>query len=123
MTNVPPPTTAAEDVVVVVSGGDLDMDGASDLSIDLGLAISARPRAVIADLTAVRFLSAAGLSALERAHHHADAVHSRLAVVAAQRCVLLPLALTRLDAVLTMFRDLSAARTFVNDLLGAELGP
>ncbi|MCS7477679.1 STAS domain-containing protein [Umezawaea endophytica] len=101
-----PPTTERLDVVP--ADGDLDMISASDLAIDLGLALSARPRAVIADLTAVRFVSAAGLSVLERAHHHAETVGSRFVVVAAQRCVLLPLALTGLDAVLSVFPDVRA---------------
>ncbi len=128
MTHIPAPTTEADRdlpgvLVVVVADGDLDMIGAPDLAIDLGLAMSTRPRAVIADLTAVRFLSAAGLSALERAHDYADSVSSRLAVVTRQRCVLLPLALTRLDEVLAVFPDLLAARAALNDLVDLCASP
>jgi hypothetical protein len=56
MTHIPAPATEADHdrVHVVPAGGELDMTAAPDLSIDLGLAISGRPRAVIADLTAVR---------------------------------------------------------------------
>ncbi|HWO63177.1 MAG TPA: STAS domain-containing protein [Umezawaea sp.] len=114
------PTTAdRERLDVVPTSGEIDMTAAPDLSIDLGLAISRRPRAVIADLTAVRFLGAAGLSALERAHEHAEAVGSRLVVVADQRCVLLPLALTGLDMVLTVLPDLRAARADVDGLVSS----
>ena len=114
------PTTAdRERLEVVPTSGEIDMTAAPDLSIDLGLAISRRPRAVIANLTEVRFLGAAGLSALERAHDHAEAVGSRLVVVADQRCVLLPLALTGLDMVLTVLPDLRAARADVDGLVSS----
>jgi anti-anti-sigma factor len=119
MTFIPSPTRTAGRVDVVPAGGELDMTAAPDLAIDLGLAISARPRAVIADLTEVRFLGAAGLSALERAHHHAESVGSRLVVVAAQRCVLLPLALTGLDMVITVVPDLRTAHSAVNGLVSS----
>jgi anti-sigma B factor antagonist len=119
MTFLPPLARRADHdrVDVVTAGGELDLTAAPDLAIDLGLVISAKPRAVIADLTAVRFLGAAGLSALERAHRHAEAVGSRLVVVAAQRCVLLPLALTGLDLVITVFPDRHTAYSAVNDLV------
>ena len=118
------PTTAdRERLDVVPTSGEIDMTAAPDLSIDLGLAISRRPRAVIADLTAVRFLGAAGLSALERAHDHAEAVGSRLVVVAGQRCVLLPLALTGLDMVLTVLPDVRAAHADINGLVSSGVSP
>ena len=121
MTLIPAPATAAdhERVDVVAAGGELDMIAAPDLAADLGAAISTRPRAVIADLTAVRFLGAAGLSALERAHNHAEAVGSRLVLVAGQRCVLLPLALTGLDMVLTVRPDVRAAHADIDGLVSS----
>ncbi|MFD9739340.1 STAS domain-containing protein [Umezawaea sp. NPDC059074] len=88
------------------------MTTASDLAIDLGLAISRRTRVVIANLSAVTFLGATGLGVLERAHHHAVRAGSRLLLVAAQRCVLRPLALTGLDAVLIVVPTSAAARVF-----------
>ena len=118
MPSIPSPATD-HDLVVVESDGDLDMTRAPDFAIDLGLALCKKPRAVIADLTSVRLLSAAGLTALDRAHHHAEAVGSRLVVVAAHRGTLLPLALSGLDGVLTTFPDLPAAHAALTGLVGA----
>ncbi|GAA1302185.1 STAS domain-containing protein [Saccharothrix xinjiangensis] len=123
--NAPAPTTGTADTVpaltvvvhpvdpgteVVEVGGDIDMSTAPTLLEHILERVHGGARYLIVDLTAVGFLSAAGLSALVTARAEGSAAGSGgLCVVARHHAVVAPLVATGLDVVLDLRPDLSHA--------------
>jgi len=103
------------DIAVVDVEGDVDHVVRTMLREVMAAALARRPRAVVVDLARVRFFGSVGLSALAWLHHAAAGAGIEVTLVATQRSVLLPLAITRVD-------DLFAIHATVADAVG-HVGP
>jgi anti-sigma B factor antagonist len=97
-------------VVVVRPAGALDLDTAPVLARHLDEQTAAPPDDLVVDLAAVRFLAAAGLTVLLRAHRRQRAAQRRMHVtgVAANPPVERVLALTGVGEQLDVADDLAA---------------
>jgi anti-anti-sigma factor len=101
-------TTTAETTTVTVAG-ELDMGIAERLRSQLATEIALRPRAVILDLSDVTFCATCGLSVLLTTSADAQAAGIPYVIVAAQRAVVRPIMLLRLDEVLQIHRTVAEA--------------
>lgn len=100
------------DVVVLAVRGDVDMSTGPLLQhVLLSYLRDAAPQVTV-DLTAVSFLSAAGLTALVNVKRVAAAVGSSLCLVARTRVVLLPLTITGLDGEFDIYPALADVPPF-----------
>ncbi|MGK3206589.1 STAS domain-containing protein [Amycolatopsis sp. MEPSY49] len=99
------------DVAVVDVEGDVDHVVRAMLREAMAAALARAPRVLVADLTRVRFFGSVGLSALAWLHQAATFAGIEVRLVATQRSVLMPLAITRVD-------DLFAVHSTVEDAVG-----
>ncbi|WP_329048718.1 STAS domain-containing protein [Amycolatopsis sp. NBC_01488] len=99
------------DTTVVGVAGDVDHVVRTMLRETMAAAVARRPRALVVDLTDVRFFGSVGLSALAGLHQTAAVAGIEVRLVATQRSVLMPLAITRVD-------DLFAIHPTVGDAVG-----
>ncbi len=83
------------------------------LARNLMAALADQPPAVIADLTAVRYLASAGLHAWHRCADEAGHAAVAFCLVSDQRVVLRPLQLSALDRDLTVLPTLADARVWL----------
>lgn len=103
-------SVGAENTTVVAVSGDLDLLTAGAFTADLVAMLHLCPTAlVVLDLSRVRFLAAAGLSALMAARDTARSHGITVRLVATQRAVLRPLEITALNAELPIFDTLTDA--------------
>ncbi|HET8590624.1 MAG TPA: STAS domain-containing protein [Nakamurella sp.] len=99
--------------IAVRATGDIDRVTAPKLSAAIDRALTAPGTAILVDLTGVDFLGSDGLEVLIEAAVRAQRSHRQLRVVADTRPVLRPLAVTGLDAVLSVHPSAAAARKAV----------
>ncbi|MET8995939.1 STAS domain-containing protein [Amycolatopsis sp. Hca4] len=109
-----PPMPAAAvrsigDIAVLEVGGDVDHVVRSTLRAAMEAALARNPRALVVDLSRVGFFASAGLSALAWLHEAAGKAGIDVALVATQRSVLRPLAITRVDDLFDIHRTVDAA--------------
>ena len=99
------------DLVVVRARGEVDLCTAPALTTALRAACVAvdPPGTLVIDLSGIRFLSAAGLTALTATRLHCRERQVELRLVATHRSVLLPLRITGLDAQFDIAPTLPAA--------------
>ncbi|WP_198320542.1 STAS domain-containing protein [Actinosynnema pretiosum] len=90
--------------------GEVDSNSAQHLREHLVGLIRVSGPDLVVDLDGVRLLAAAGLGVLAEAAALAAAAGVRMPVVASTRQVLLPLALTELDLVLDVHRNVTDVR-------------
>jgi anti-sigma B factor antagonist len=107
--------TPASACVVSVSG-ELDLAGAPELQSALSgvLEVPENRGRVIVDLTALEFIDSTGLGVVVGAATQAKDLDGNLVVVAAEGRVTSLLRLTRLDEVLAVVPDLTAAQAAVS---------
>ncbi|HEU5472656.1 MAG TPA: DUF6292 family protein [Actinophytocola sp.] len=96
------------DVTVLRLSGEIDMMTVPQLDEWIALVLRALPEILVVDLTEVRFLGSAGLSALIRADQLAGE-QTELRVVAGDPSVRRPMEMTGLAAAITVFPSVSAA--------------
>jgi anti-anti-sigma factor len=65
----------------VVLGGEFDLAGRDDFRTALGSALADAPETVVIDLTELEFIDSVGITAILRAHRHAETVGTRLVLV------------------------------------------
>jgi len=94
---------------VLRCAGELDMTSAPELHEAADLLLAHRPPALVIDLTDVRFLGSAAISALVATQQNADRDGITLAVVATSRAVLRPLEATHIDQVLALYATVDEA--------------
>jgi anti-sigma B factor antagonist len=92
-----------DSVSVVRVLGELDEENDANLAERVAQALAERPRALVLDLTEVDFIGSAALSALVEARREADEAGIAMALVATRRVTLLPLELTGLARVFSVF--------------------
>ncbi|WP_433263035.1 STAS domain-containing protein [Actinosynnema sp. CS-041913] len=92
----------ADGVVVLHVSGELDTSSADELAKPLKSTLVQGVRAVVVDLTGVRFLGSAGLEALVTGSKRATELGVPLLLVAAGRAVLRPIEATGLATVFTI---------------------
>lgn len=100
------------DAVVLAVRGEVDMSTSPLLQHVLLSHLRDAAALVTVDLTAVSFLSAAGLTALVNVKHAAAAAGSNLCLVARTRVVLLPLTITDLAGEFDIYPALADAPPF-----------
>ena len=105
-------TTTAESTVVAVIG-EIDACCTGRLGDQLAIEVTLAPRALILDLSEVRFCSAQGLAVLLRTSTDAHASGVPCAVVTGRRAVLRPIRILRLDRVLQIHRTLADAQDWL----------
>ncbi|GAA2683420.1 MULTISPECIES: STAS domain-containing protein [Actinosynnema] len=103
------PDAALADAVVVRVTGELDACTTGPLRARLFDEVSRAPSALVVDLGAVRFCSAAALGVLLAVTAAAERLGVPWAVVAGQRAVRRPVAAAGLDAVLRPCDDVASA--------------
>lgn len=96
------------DAVVLAVSGEVDMLTAPQLEEAIRTALTARPAALVIDLSKVEFLASAGMSVLVTAQAEAQP-HTRLAVVAEGAATSRPIKLMGIDALVPLYRDLDSA--------------
>jgi len=96
--------------VTVVLPDEIDIATAPGAGQDLAAAFGAGARVVVADLTGTSFCDGAGARMLVVAHRAAVAAGAELRVVTSSPEVRLVLAVTGMDAVLSVYPSLAAAR-------------
>jgi anti-anti-sigma factor len=106
-------TTTYEHTVVAIAG-DIDLAVTAQVQERLHNELRLRPEALIIDLTDVAFCSSGGLSVLLEAVTTAHGGGLPCAVVAAQRAVLRPARLLRLDRHLPIHPTLADAETWLS---------
>jgi anti-anti-sigma factor len=94
--------------VILHVAGELDMLGSPTLSEAVSDALRNRPAVLIVDLTAVRFLSSSGMSALLCAHDEAGN-HTEVRVVACAPSTLRPLEVTGLITTISIHPTVQSA--------------
>ena len=104
---------AGPDAVVVAVRGEVDLSTTSFLENALLAHLDGAVTQVVIDLTAVDFLSAAGLTVLVNVREAAVAAGSGLCLVARTRVVLLPLTITGLDCEFDIYPELADAPSFL----------
>ncbi len=100
-------------VVVLHVSGELDTSSADALAKPLADTLVEGVRAVVVDLTDVRFLGSAGLESLVTGSKRAAALDVPLLLVAAGRPVLRPIEATGLASVFTVVATVDEALTQV----------
>lgn len=96
---------SVQDTQVVAAIGEVDMATAPILRDQIAHCLAEPSNRLIIDLTAVTFLSSAGLNVLVQAHSQIR----RLGIVAVGRTTLRPLQLAGLDQTLTVYPSLAKA--------------
>ncbi|PRY39570.1 STAS domain-containing protein [Umezawaea tangerina] len=108
----PPPLSVvvreSTQAVLLTVAGSIDRETAPHLHRALRSVLTTCPRLLVVDLTAVRLLACAGLSALVAAHRLAED-RTRVRVVAGTRVTRRPLALTGLDGYLSVYGTCAGA--------------
>jgi anti-sigma B factor antagonist len=95
--------------VVVALPGEIDMASAGRAGEQLGAAIAAGVKTVIADMTATTLCDSSGIRMLVRARHQAAATGTELRLVVASTAVRRAFTLVRLDQLLPIYPRLSQA--------------
>jgi anti-sigma B factor antagonist len=103
-----------DEIVVLKVGGDIDFATAPTLESAIGAVLVDSPVALIIDLSAVEFLSCAGLRVLSETNDHAD-IAGRFAVVANSPATRHPILLTDLDQRFSMYSTLDDAVTSLRE--------
>ncbi|MEV6714648.1 STAS domain-containing protein [Lentzea sp. NPDC051208] len=103
-------------VIVVVGEVAQRGEGEDVVRTAISAQIAQRPPAVVIDLRQATFMGSAGLRMLVRSHADAEQAGTRLAIVADQCAALCPLAVTRVDGVLHVHRNVFEA------IAAAQLG-
>ncbi|ANZ43491.1 hypothetical protein BBK82_42455 [Lentzea guizhouensis] len=101
-------TRVCDGVVVTAVSGEVDDDAHLVLD-EVRAQLEARPAALVLDLRAVTYFGSTGLTALVTGHRQAAQAETKLLVVADQRAVLRPLALTQVDRLVELHQDLPTA--------------
>lgn len=96
-----------QDVPVVTVTGELDMATAPILEDEVVRRLDATPPTLVIDLSAVTFLSSAGLQVLMHAHNRQPRTH--VAIVAPTGTTLRPIQLTGLDRALALYPSVRLA--------------
>ncbi len=109
-----PPTLAVSlrsigDIAVLEVDGDVDHVVRTMLRAAMAAALARSPRALVVDLSRVGFFASAGLSALAWLHEAARKAGIGVTLVATQRSVLMPLAVTRVDDLFDIHQTVDAA--------------
>lgn len=97
------------DVVVLRVSGELDTTSTDLLTDPIGEHVVAGNRAVIIDLSGVRFLGSAGLEALVLGQQRATSAGVAFVLVADNRAALRPIQATGLDTVFTIVPSVDQA--------------
>src|SRR5438309_1725323 len=103
-----------DEIVVLKVGGDIDFASAPTLESAIGAVLIDRPVVLIIDLSAVEFLSCAGLRVLSETNDQAD-IAGRFAVVANSPATRNPIVLTDLDQRFPMYSTLDDAVTSLRE--------
>lgn len=93
----------------VTATGEVELVNAPQLESVLDQAREDRPEVLVLDITAVTFLSSAGLAVLVRTHRNAEAAGSRFRVVADNPATRRPIELMGLDQEFDVFADREGA--------------
>jgi anti-sigma B factor antagonist len=101
----------ASDVVVLHVSGELDTTSSSELTSPLDDHVVPAQRAVVVDLSGVKFLGSAGLEALVLGQQRASRASVEFVVVASTRAALRPIEATGLDSVFTILGTVDEAVT------------
>lgn len=96
-------------VPVTSVSGEIDISTDQVILNEVTTHLAARPRLFVLDLTEVIFMGSAGLHVVLRTHEDAAAQGSALAVVADDCYARRVLALSGMDRVLQLYRDVPAA--------------
>ena len=99
----------ATDVVVLHVSGELDTTSTAELTNPINTHVVEANRAVVIDLSGVRFLGSAGLEALVVGQQRAASAGVEFVVVADSRAALRPIEATGLDAVFTIVPSVDLA--------------
>ncbi len=99
----------APDVVVLHVSGELDTTSSNELTTPLDSHVVEGNRAVVVDLSGVKFLGSAGLEALVVGQQRATRVGVGFVVVASSRAALRPIEATGLDSVFTIVASVDEA--------------
>lgn len=94
----------------VTANGEVELVNAPRLGAVLDQVVDERPDVLVLDITAVTFLSSAGLAVLVRAHRNSSAVGALFRVVANNPATLRPIQLMGLDQEFEVFADGEGAR-------------
>ncbi|WP_186762930.1 STAS domain-containing protein [Lentzea tibetensis] len=97
------------DVVVLHVSGELDTTSTNELTEPIGTHVVTGNRAVVVDLSGVRFLGSAGLEALVVGQQRAAAAGVEFVLVADSRAALRPIEATGLDSVFTILPSVEQA--------------
>lgn len=89
----------------VTANGEVELVNAPRLGAALDQVVDERPDVLVLDITAVTFLSSAGLAVLVRAHRNSSAVGALFRVVANNPATLRPIQLMGLDQEFEVFAD------------------
>ncbi|WP_175548226.1 STAS domain-containing protein [Saccharopolyspora flava] len=93
----------------VTATGEVELVNAPQLESVLNQAVEDRPDVLVLDITAVSFLSSAGLAVLVRTHRDAGARGTRFRVVANNPATLRPIQLMGLDQEFEVYSDREGA--------------
>ena len=99
---------------VLTVAGTIDLATADILETELKALLEDQPRALVMDLEAVDFLASVGIQILVDTHNKFS--QGCFVIVATDRVVTRPLALTHLDDVLRIVPSLTDARLVVDDV-------
>ncbi|RAS64755.1 anti-anti-sigma factor [Lentzea atacamensis] len=89
--------------------GEIDMCTEELFRVVLKQQLANKPSVLVVDLRGVTFLGSSGINVLLTGHADAKLIGTRLAVVANQRAVLMPLSVTGIDLVFDLHHDLHEA--------------
>jgi len=95
--------------VVITLPAEIDMANADGVGQQLGSAVAAGVRTVIADMTATTFCDSSGIGMLVRAHKQAAANRIELRLVVPSTVVLRSLTLMSIDHLVPIYPGLSMA--------------
>lgn len=98
-----------KDVVVIGVSGELDLLTTQELEKQLSSALAPPNRVVVVDLSEVRFLGSAALSALLSSAESAGSNGIEFKLVAADRATLRPMEVTGISSNLTIFGSVDEA--------------
>ncbi|MEV6907834.1 STAS domain-containing protein [Amycolatopsis sp. NPDC051071] len=101
--------TTTADATVVAASGELDLTVTTRFQYLLADAVRHRPASLIVDLSGVTFISSRGLAVLLDNVTAAHAQGIPCAVIATHHCVLRPIRVLRLDRVMPVHTEHSAA--------------
>lgn len=95
--------------VVITLPAEIDIANADEVGRQLGSAVAADVRTVIADMTATTFCDSSGIGMLVRAHKQAAANRTELWLVVPSTAVLRSLTLVSIDHLMPIYPGLSMA--------------